>query len=170
MTEVGRNHWTAGLAIAFVLVLAGCMVPQEVQEPGNEGAQEARIHTPDRIAWQEGPESLPPGTRIAVLTGDPTKEGPFTMRAEMPANLTIRTHTHHSDEHVTIISGTAYLIQGREAAGGNETELPPGSFFVMPPGVEHSFRTGDEPVVLQLHGQGPWGIEYVEEGGAHQED
>src|SRR5690348_16944719 len=40
---------------------------------------------PDQIAWRDGPSSLLPGAKIAVLEGDPTKEGFFTMRLKLPS-------------------------------------------------------------------------------------
>jgi hypothetical protein len=32
------------------------------------------------IQWKDGPVSLPAGAKVAVLEGDPSKEGFFTMR------------------------------------------------------------------------------------------
>src|SRR5438046_2335996 len=64
------------------------------------------VHTPDQIKWKEGPASLPPGAKMAVLEGDPTKEGPFTMRVTLPDGYSVPPHTHPAVEHVTVISGT----------------------------------------------------------------
>ena len=38
-------------------------------------AMEAAIHRPDGLKWQDGPPSLPPGAKIAVLEGDPPRRG-----------------------------------------------------------------------------------------------
>src|SRR3954469_1831282 len=35
---------------------------------------------PDDVKWMDGPPSLPPGSKFAVLEGDPAKEGFFVMR------------------------------------------------------------------------------------------
>ena len=45
---------------------------------------EATLFVPSRIEWGEGPASLPKGAKLAVLEGDPLKEGPFVMRLKLP--------------------------------------------------------------------------------------
>src|SRR6476659_7277851 len=52
------------------------------------------IHTPDKIQWKPGPPSLPPGAKMVILEGDPTKEGPFTMRVTLPDGYSIPPHIH----------------------------------------------------------------------------
>ena len=42
------------------------------------------MFTPDQIPWQDGPPSLLPGAKMAILEGDPTKEVLFTMRLKLP--------------------------------------------------------------------------------------
>jgi len=39
------------------------------------------LNLPAALKWQDGPPSLPKGAKIAVLEGDPGKEGPFAFRA-----------------------------------------------------------------------------------------
>jgi hypothetical protein len=39
---------------------------------------------PDQLKWGPAPPSLPAGAQMAVLEGDPTKRGLFTMRLKMP--------------------------------------------------------------------------------------
>lgn len=148
-------------AAAAALALAGCVVPKEAAEESVR-AEEHTIAIPDELAWQDGPPSLPAGARFVALSGDPTQQGPFTMRVELPADYRIPPHTHPGTEHVTVVSGTGFLGTGDAIDEANATRLPTGAFFVMPPGMEHYFLTGDEAVVLQLHGDGPWGIEYLD--------
>src|ERR1051326_5982591 len=52
------------------------------EQPASGHARSADIHvfSVDKIMWQEGPPSLPNGALIAVLEGDPTKEGPLVFR------------------------------------------------------------------------------------------
>ena len=47
---------------------------------------------PTDIIWVDGPTSLPPGTKIAVIDGDPAAAGLFTMRIKVPANYKIIPH------------------------------------------------------------------------------
>lgn len=125
-----------------------------------QGPQADSTFRPDQLKWTAGPPSLPAGAQIAVLEGDPTKQGPFTIRLKFPDGYRIPPHWHPSLEHVTVISGTFNLAEGEKADTSKGTELPPGSFFLRAPKAPHfAWATGE--TVIQLHGMGPWGINYV---------
>ncbi|CAG1065732.1 hypothetical protein BAC1_01320 [uncultured bacterium] len=118
------------------------------------------ISRPDQLQWTDGPFSLPAGVKSAVLEGDPTKEGPFTLRLKFPDGYRIPPHWHSSPERVTVISGTFNLGQGEKADILKGMELPSGSFFLMDPKSAHyAWATGE--TVVQINGTGPWGINYV---------
>ena len=124
-------------------------------------AEDAHTVIPlDNIKWTPGPKSLPPGAEIAVLLGDPSKEGLFVFRLKFPAGYAIPPHTHPAPEVVTVISGTSKLGMGETADPNATTTLPAGSFFALPPGTAH-FVFADEEAVVQLSSIGPWGISYV---------
>ena len=42
------------------------------------------LFLPDKVNWGDGPPSIPPGAKMAILEGDPTKDGPFVMRCACP--------------------------------------------------------------------------------------
>src|SRR5688572_18095605 len=70
------------------------------------------LYRPKAVKWVDGPPSLPSGAQFAVLEGDPTKEGPFTMRVKVPNGYRIPPHTHPKTERLTVISGTFRLGMG----------------------------------------------------------
>ena len=70
------------------------------------------ITTPQSIKWGPAPAVLPTGARAAVLDGDPTKDGPFTLRLMFPPGYRIPPHFHPADEHVTVISGNLDVGMG----------------------------------------------------------
>jgi hypothetical protein len=37
------------------------------------------LFLPDAVPWKAGPTSLRPGTRMAILEGDPSRDGMFTV-------------------------------------------------------------------------------------------
>jgi quercetin dioxygenase-like cupin family protein len=112
------------------------------------------------IKWADGPASLPAGAKVAMLEGNPAQEGPFTMRLRLPDGFTIQPHWHPAVEHVTVISGTFNLGMGEKFDRSKGRALPAGSFAFMPPGMRHyAWATGE--TVLQVHGMGPWKINYV---------
>lgn len=57
------------------------------------------------LVWTDGPASLPPGARIAVLQGDLTQPGPFTIRLHFPA-------------HYQVLPGTSPLASGYGTRNG----------------------------------------------------
>src|SRR5262245_56494453 len=61
---------------------------------------------PAKVTWGPAPAALPPGAKMAVISGDPGKDVPFVIRAQLPANYTIAPHWHPTDEHVTVMTGT----------------------------------------------------------------
>jgi hypothetical protein len=118
------------------------------------------IHRPDGLRWQDGPPSLPPGSRFVLLEGDPAKEGPFVLRVKLPDGYRVPPHTHPKTERVTVLSGTLYLGMGDKFDAGKCEEMPAGSYGAWPAGMKH-FGWVKGETVLQLHGDGPWAIDYL---------
>jgi quercetin dioxygenase-like cupin family protein len=120
----------------------------------------ASFYPPTEIQWKDGPPSLPPGAKMAVLEGDPGKEGMFVMRVRLPAGYHIPAHTHPKHERVTVIQGTFKLAMGDNPKLDEARTLPAGTYGVWPPGMVHAVWTDGETIV-QFHGIGPWSIKYV---------
>lgn len=121
----------------------------------------ASLHRPGEIVWKDGPASLPKGAKIAVLEGDPSREGMFVMRVRVPDGFHIPPHTHPKPERVTIIEGTFKLAMGDDPKLADAQSLPAGTYGVWPPGMVHAVWTEGETTV-QFHGMGPWIINYVD--------
>jgi hypothetical protein len=116
--------------------------------------------TPTDIKWDAAPPTLPKGIQAAVLEGNPSASGPFTMRLKIPANSKIAPHSHPAIEHVTVLSGALNIGMGDRFDETKGKQLATGTFAVMPAKANHFAWTTQE-TVLQLHGTGPWGITYV---------
>lgn len=147
------------VTLAIVILAVGWAVSASAQHDKNE-SMEAAIHRPDGLIWKDGPASLPPGAKIAVLEGDPVKPGPFVFRVKVPDGYRIPPHTHPKPERVTVISGTFNLGMGDTFDVKKGQELPVGTYGTWPPGMKHFVWIKGETVV-QFHGDGPWVIEYV---------
>jgi quercetin dioxygenase-like cupin family protein len=119
-----------------------------------------KIVLPQEIKWGPAPASLPAGAELAVLYGDPSKEGVFAMRLKAAKGYYIPPHTHPRPEINTVISGTVRLGMGETADHSKAQPLPVGSFFTLSPGMAHSVFF-DEDAVVQVNTSGPWGINYV---------
>jgi uncharacterized protein (TIGR02246 family) len=144
---------------------AEMMMPRRQEAAGQIAVAEpepgpaAHFHVRE-LVWRDGPPSLPPGAKIAVLEGDPGKAGPFTFRLKVPGGYRIPPHFHPVIEHVTVVSGAFSIGQGERWDAAKLVRLDAGDFIHMPPGSRHfALATGE--TVVQLHSTGPWGITYV---------
>jgi hypothetical protein len=112
------------------------------------------------IKWVQGPESLKSGAKMSVLEGDPSKPGLFTMRLSFPDGFEVAPHWHSQIEHVTVISGVLNIGMGDRFDKSATKAMPAGTFGFWPPQMKH-FGWANGETVIQLHGQGPWTITYV---------
>src|SRR5687767_11921502 len=147
------------LALGAVVGWAAMCVPARIEADEKE-SRKLKVYTPVEIKWQKGPPSLPPGAKVALLEGDPGKEGPFVMRLHLPDGYRIPPHTHPKPERVTVISGEFNMGMGDTFDKSKGKPMPAGSFGTWAAGMKHFVWTKGETVV-QLHGTGPWTIEYV---------
>ena len=116
--------------------------------------------SPNDLKWTDGPLNMPAGQKMAVLYGDPSKEGMFIIRAKMPANYKIPAHSHLTDETVTVIRGTVMMGMGDKLDSKHAMTLPAGGFAMMPAHANHYFMAKTDAVV-QVSGMGPLSIIYV---------
>ncbi len=143
---------------AGALLLAASAIASTAQADNYRGDGHLMI-TPDALQW--GPvASMAEPAQIAVIEGDLSQEEPFTFRLKLPAGYRIEPHHHPAYERVTVISGTLHFAHGSAFDADAMKKLPPGGVAIMPPG-EPMFGYAETDVVMQLHGVGPWGIEYV---------
>jgi quercetin dioxygenase-like cupin family protein len=145
----------SALAILLAISFSSTLSSTEETQSG-----EMRLYPPTTIEWKAGPAALPPGAKMAVLEGDPTKEGPFVVRFQFPDGYHVPPHTHPKTERVTVISGTLYLATGEALDRNSAKKLPAESFGYWPAGMKHTAWSEGE-TVIQLHGIGPWQINYV---------
>ena len=115
---------------------------------------------PNDVKWGPAPPSLPAGAQFAVLSGDPTKAGPFTIRLKAPDGYKIMPHWHPTDENVTVLEGTFVMGIGEKFDEAAAHKMTAGSFVTMPKGTRHYALAKGETVV-QVHSVGPFVINYV---------
>ncbi|MBI3918533.1 MAG: cupin domain-containing protein [Betaproteobacteria bacterium] len=87
------------------------------------------------------------------------------MRLKLPPKTTIRLHTHPANENVTVLSGTLYFAASDKFDPKLAKAFGPGSYFSIGQGKPMFAFSKDSGVVAQLHGNGPWGITYLESKG-----
>lgn len=147
---------TSSLAAAS-LALA-CVLPAAAPAQAHEGGKHVMVQ-PSDLKWSDVP-TLPPGAKVAVIEGPMNEAVPFTARLKLPANYEIPAHWHPAIEHVTVISGTFNMGTGDKLDRSRTTALRPGAVAIMQVGTRH-FAWTQEATEVQIHGVGPWGVNYV---------
>jgi quercetin dioxygenase-like cupin family protein len=139
--------------ILALMALSGSALAQD--------AMKGTMLAPDTLAWKDNP-SLPKGTQIAVLLGDPAKAGDsVVVRVKLPPNYKIPPHTHPYAEVVTVMSGSINFSMGEKFDATKGATMKAGTFNVVPPKHAHYAWTGNESVILQVQFTGPAVIDYI---------
>jgi quercetin dioxygenase-like cupin family protein len=136
-----------------VLVAASSVVPGASGCAGQSSAGSASPH------WLV-PPVLPPGAFIAVVSGDPTRPGPFTLLVSMPNGYRIPPHSHPSYEHVEVKEGTLLVGTGDELDPKMTQALAAGDSATAPAGMHH-FSIAKGRTLLSATFMGPYTITYV---------
>ena len=112
------------------------------------------------LRWQNAPPSLPKGMEMTVLHGNPEQPGPFVVRFKTPGDYKIPPHFHSKAETLTILSGRLYLGGGEQFDPAKAHTLEVGAFHYLPAKTPH-FAFTKAPVVVEVHGEGPFDIVYI---------
>jgi quercetin dioxygenase-like cupin family protein len=145
--------------LAIALFFNGNPAGAVKEKPAHD--DEHVVVRPANLKWVPAPAALPAGAQIAVLVGDPSKKGmPYAFRVKLPDGYKVPPHTHPVDENVTVFHGTLLIGRGKQFDGAKTEELPSGSYMRMPKGMPH-FAVAKGETILQVHGVGPFEIQYV---------
>ena len=115
---------------------------------------------PNALKWGPPPPGLPAGAQVAVVSGNPGSDGPYVVRARLPAGYKIPPHTHPTDENVTVLSGNFHIAMGDKFDTKKGETLRAGEFVNAQKAMQHYGWT-TSPTVIQIHGMGPFAINYV---------
>ena len=116
---------------------------------------------PEDIDWEPF-EAFPPSVRLAVVVGQPSKEGPYTIRVKMPHGVKLMPHKHPEDRVYTVISGIFYIGIGDQFDAEKLVAYPPGAVIILPGNTSHFHWAKSGEYISQVTGIGPLGIEYVD--------
>jgi quercetin dioxygenase-like cupin family protein len=112
--------------------------------------------------WGPAPPFIPAGAEIAVLSGDPTKAVPYSVRLKFPPNYAIQAHSHPTDENVVVVSGAFTMGSGDKLTkGAGNKVLGVGGYALVPTGFNHYAYTTAQETTIVLYGMGPVDFKYV---------
>jgi quercetin dioxygenase-like cupin family protein len=158
-----------GFAVSLLAALTaaglGAQADAKKQAPAAEkkaapqAAKHVMISEAD-LKWGPTPDGLPPGGQFAVIDGDPGKPGLFTARVKLPDGYMVQPHSHPTDEHLTILSGSLMVGLGSKWDESGMHSVTAGGYAKMPRRTNHYVKTKGE-TTFQLSAMGPFGITYV---------
>jgi hypothetical protein len=118
---------------------------------------------PEEIEWKPFP-AFPRSARLAVVVGEPSEQGMYTVRVRVPHDVKLMPHRHPEGRVYTVISGIFYIGLGDWFDAGKLQAYPPGSVVVLPGNTSHFHWAKSGEYVTQVSGMGPLGIDYVNAG------
>lgn len=116
---------------------------------------------PETLKFEPFP-AFPPGAKLVVVVGNPSKPGAYAVRVTVPNGVKLMPHTHPEDRIYTVISGVFYIGLGKSFDPSKLVAYGPGSVIVLPANTAHFHwaRSGD--YTTQVNGYGPLGLSYVD--------
>jgi quercetin dioxygenase-like cupin family protein len=146
---MNRNRWTSLLGTT-TLAVGAMTVPSSFAAVDEKGFV---IVLPNEIKYEKNPAGS--GPDLAVIAGDPTKEGFYIIRARFAPGVMSMPHSHPGDRHVTVISGTWWAGKGPSGDPNSTTPLGPGSYMLHPAGEVHFDGAKNVEAIVEIKGMGP---------------
>src|SRR5262249_29568501 len=139
----------------------GWMVWRGLSAAGALAEAPMTMMPPKDVKWGDAPPIFAKGAKMAVLYGDPSKDGQlFIVRLKMPAGYKIAAHWHPTDENITVLSGTFLLGMGDKLDASKAKAFPAGSFAVAPAKMNH-FAIAKTAAGVEVSAIGPFALTYV---------
>jgi quercetin dioxygenase-like cupin family protein len=168
LSPFGRRMLLAASATVGLLTAARRSDAQDGTKDGKTGPRphqpgEAAFGAvlPEEIDWQPFP-AFPPSARLAIVVGDPSRPGPYTIRVKVPKGVKLAPHRHPEDRVYTVISGVFYIGLGDRFDESRLRAYPPGSVIVLPGDTAHFHWAMSGEYVSQVSGIGPLGLDYLD--------
>src|SRR4051812_18955548 len=120
---------------------------------------------PEEIEWKPF-QAFPPSARLAVVVGEPSEKGLYTVRVRVPQGVKLMPHSHREDRVYTVISGIFYIGLGDRFDAGKLQAYPPGAVVGLRGNASPFPLAPAGGYVAQGFGVGPpWG-DYPKAGGS----
>ncbi len=132
-----------------------------VAEPHQLGQDVFRSVLPEEIDWKPF-AAFPPSVRLAVVVGQPSEAGPYTIRVKVPHGVKLMPHRHPEDRVYTVLAGVFYIGLGDQFDPDKLQAYPPGSVVVLPGNTSHFHWAKSSEYITQVSAIGPLGLEYLD--------
>src|SRR3974377_1767676 len=109
---------------------------REAVRPHQPGQADFKAILPEDIDWKPF-AAFPPSVRLAMVVGQPSQDGAYTIRGKVPCGVKLMPHRHPEDRIYTVISGVFYIGLGDQFDAEKLQAYPPGSVIVLPGDTPH---------------------------------
>jgi quercetin dioxygenase-like cupin family protein len=113
-----------------------------------------------KLTWGPVPPVFPKGAQMAVVSGDPSKSGPFAIQLSMPSGYRIMPHFHPTDETVTVKSGHFKYGMGDTFDAKSMKTMKPGDSGTLP-AKGHHYAQAQGKTIVEVTANGPFQMTYV---------
>ena len=114
----------------------------------------------EEIDWKSV-AAYPPSVRLAVVVGQISEPGPYTIRVKVPHGVKFMPHRHAEDRVYTVISGVFYIGLGVEFDAEKLQAYAPGDVIVLPGNTSHFHWAKSGEYITQVTATGPLSIEFI---------
>jgi quercetin dioxygenase-like cupin family protein len=139
---------------------AGSVTAQAASRSKPKAAKSERSDAGPKLKWGPAPAVFPRGARMAVVSGDPTKSGPFEVEFSFPNRYKVPPHFHPTDESVTVKSGTFLYAMGDTFDATKLQTMKPGQSGTIAANMHHYAQARGKTVV-SVSSTGPFAMTYV---------
>ena len=87
------------------------MSRESTVRPHQPGQDVFRSALSEDLEWKPF-AAFPPQVRLAVIVGQPSEAGPYTIRVRVPHGVKLMPHRHPEDRVYTVMSGVFYIGLG----------------------------------------------------------
>jgi hypothetical protein len=127
--------------------------------PGLSAQGASAIKAP-ALKWGPAPPVFPTGATMAVVSGDPSKAGPFTIELKLPSGYRIAPHFHPTDEAVEVKQGTFLVGMGDTFDVKKTKVMKVGDKGSIGATMPH-YATAIGATIVEVTAVGPFALTYV---------
>jgi quercetin dioxygenase-like cupin family protein len=143
------------IPLSACLLLWGMALQAQSAQPAS-----TTTHKKHTLSWGPAPAVFPKGAEMAVVSGDPSKPGPFTVELSFPDGYKIAPHYHPTAETIRVKKGTFLVGMGDSLNLSKAKALKAGSKETMA-AQHHHYAAAKGATVVSVTARGPFAMTYV---------
>jgi quercetin dioxygenase-like cupin family protein len=155
-----------GIMLGVLTLIVGCSDKPKSETaavdtaPTTGAAAAGDPAQPATREWGPAPQIFPAGAKMAVVSGDPTREGLFRVELSFPDGYKVPPHYHPTDEVVTVQEGTLLVGMGDKLDPRKAKPMEKGDSGTLAAGTHH-FAIARGATIVSVSAQGPFAMTYV---------